>query len=106
MDDWDTMTPDERKRMVGAIFEVITATADGIDRLEPCEEWRPYIVAAIPEKWVPIERKTGFEPATPSLARTCATAAPLPHLFRERCKSISPLPDAATLVPSGAPDGR
>jgi hypothetical protein len=24
------------------------------------------------------ERKTGFEPAAPSLARTCATAAPLP----------------------------
>src|SRR5258708_10801349 len=30
------------------------------------------------------ERKTGFEPATPSLARTCATAAPLPQDDRLR----------------------
>lgn len=27
----------------------MTTTADGVDRLEPCEDWRPYIVAATPK---------------------------------------------------------
>ena len=55
-------------------------------RLEPCEDWRPYIVAAIPKPVsvlrAPTERKTGFEPATLSLARRCATTAPLPRELR------------------------
>ena len=43
------MSADERKRMLAAIFDSITANAEGVDRLEPCEDWRPCIVAAIPE---------------------------------------------------------
>jgi hypothetical protein len=92
VDQWDAMTADERKRMLAAIFDSVTASAEGVDRLEPCEDWRPYIVAAIPKPVTvlraPTERKTGFEPATPSLARTCATAAPLPRSrsFDDRIK--------------------
>jgi len=67
VDEWDTMTADERKRMLGAIFDTITASADGVDRLEPCEDWRPYIVAAIPKPVTvvraPTERKTGVKHA-------------------------------------------
>jgi hypothetical protein len=77
------MTADARKQMPAAIFDNITGRVEGVNRLEPCEDWRPYIVAAIPKPVTvlsaPTERKTGFEPATPSLARTCATAAPLPQ---------------------------
>jgi hypothetical protein len=42
-------TADERKRMLAAIFDSITASAEGVNRLEPCEAWRPYVVAAIPQ---------------------------------------------------------
>jgi len=59
----ERLTAEERKRMLAAIFETVTAGADGVDRLEPCEDWRPYLVAAIPK---PVtlpraltERKTG-----------------------------------------------
>jgi hypothetical protein len=48
---------------------VTTATSDGIDRLEPCEDWRPYVVAAIPGHWVPTERKTGVKDAEVITAR-------------------------------------
>ena len=41
VDEWDTMTADERKRMLADIFDSVTASADGVDRLEPCEDWRP-----------------------------------------------------------------
>jgi hypothetical protein len=60
------MTADERKRMVAAIFDTVTANADGMDRLEPCEDWRTYFVATIPKPvslpsapQCPTERKTG-----------------------------------------------
>jgi hypothetical protein len=49
VDKWDAMTADERKQMLAAIFDSITAGAEGVDRLEPCEDWRPYFVAAIPK---------------------------------------------------------
>ena len=49
VEEWATMNADERKRMLAAIFDSITANAEGVDRLEPCEDWRPYIVAAIPK---------------------------------------------------------
>jgi hypothetical protein len=49
VDAWDEMTVDARKRMLAAIFDSVTATADGVDRLEPCEDWKPYVVAAIPK---------------------------------------------------------
>jgi hypothetical protein len=64
------MTADERKRMLADIFDSVTASADGVDRLEPCEDWRPYIVAAVPSPVrLATERKTGLEPATLTLAR-------------------------------------
>jgi hypothetical protein len=59
--------------MLAAIFDNVTASAEGVDRLEPCEDWRPYVVAAIPKPVTlpraPTERKTGLEPATLTLAR-------------------------------------
>ena len=70
VDAWETMPTDTRRQMLAAIFDNITASADGVDRLEPCEDWRPYVVAAIPsEVRLPTERKTGLEPATLTLAR-------------------------------------
>ena len=58
------MTTDERKRVLAGIFDGITAGAEGVDRLEPCEDWRPYVVAAIPTAvpLVPAERKTDSNP--------------------------------------------
>jgi hypothetical protein len=35
--------------MLAAIFDSITANGEGVERLEPCEDWRPYVVAAIPK---------------------------------------------------------
>jgi hypothetical protein len=65
------MTTDERKRVLAGIFDSITASAEGVDRLEPCEDWRPYVVAAIPKAvpLVPAERKTGVKHAEVITAR-------------------------------------
>jgi hypothetical protein len=61
VDEWDAMTADERKRMLAGIFDSVTASADGVDRLEPCEDWRPYMVAAVPSRVrLRTERKTGL----------------------------------------------
>jgi hypothetical protein len=49
VDAWDGMTADARKQMLAAIFDSITATAEGVDRLEPCADWKPYVAAAIPK---------------------------------------------------------
>jgi hypothetical protein len=61
------------KASSAGIFDTITASAEGVDRLEPCEDWRPFMVAAIPKPVAmlraPTERKTGLEPATLTLAR-------------------------------------
>ena len=52
---------------LAAIFDSVTASAEGVDRLEPCEERRPYILAAIPKPVAvlraPTERKTGVKHA-------------------------------------------
>lgn len=48
VDEWDGMTAEARKRMLAAIFDSVTASAEGVDRLEPCADWLPYVVAAIP----------------------------------------------------------
>ena len=73
VEEWTGMTTDEKKRMLADIFDSVTATAEGVDRLEPCEDWRPYVIAAIPKpvdvRQGPTERKTGLEPATLTLAR-------------------------------------
>jgi len=49
VNEWGGMTADERKRILAAIFDSITASAEGVKRLEPCGSWRPYVVAAIPQ---------------------------------------------------------
>jgi hypothetical protein len=60
VDRWDAMTNDERKRMLASIFDRIVASAEGIVRMEPCEDWRPYLIAAIPRPvGLSAERKTG-----------------------------------------------
>jgi hypothetical protein len=45
---WNGLTADERKQTLAGIFDSITASAEGVDRLEPCADWRPFMVAAIP----------------------------------------------------------
>jgi site-specific DNA recombinase len=94
VDDWSVMTDEEKKRVLQMIFSEIGAdhTVDGLKiEFRPRPVWEPYVEAVLARQrqeqdtLVPVttsERKTGFEPATPSLARTCATAAPLP---REPC---------------------
>ena len=61
---WDALTADEKKRTLAAIFDSITASAEGVNRLEPCESWRPYVIAVIPKplqmREGPTERKTGL----------------------------------------------
>lgn len=43
------MTADARKRMLAAIFDSITANGEGVERLEPGEDWKPCVAAAIPQ---------------------------------------------------------
>ncbi len=73
VDEWAMMSADARNRMLAAIFDSVTASAEGVDRLEPCEDWRPYIVAAIPKPVgllrAPPERKTGVKHAEVVTAR-------------------------------------
>lgn len=73
VEDWDEMTPEERRRVVGVVFAEIHASSDGIKRLLPREDWKPYMQAVLREpaalsRWG-TERKTGLEPATLTLAR-------------------------------------
>lgn len=80
VDDWAYLTIDERKRLVGTIFETITASEDDLD-FAPREGWKAYVRTVIPmgnaNESLPFagrsERKTGLEPATSSLARTRST---------------------------------
>ena len=48
VDERDGMTAEERERMLAAIFDSVTG-ARRVDRLEPCEDWRLYVIAAIPK---------------------------------------------------------
>ena len=68
VDDWDEMTLEERKRLIGLVFEQITADAEGLTGLQPREDWKPYMRAVVPATGGS-ERKTGLEPATLTLAR-------------------------------------
>ena len=45
-----------------------------------------------------LERKTGFEPATPSLARRCSTTEPLPLEVRQ---VLRPTPRGVTVIGAG-----
>ena len=66
MADWAEMTIDERRRMVGLMFEEIRAGHDGIEELVPREEWKLYVRMTVPERVeMPAlrmlsERKTGL----------------------------------------------
>jgi type IV secretory pathway ATPase VirB11/archaellum biosynthesis ATPase/DNA invertase Pin-like site-specific DNA recombinase len=53
--DWSAMTDAERKQVLASIFDRINGGAEGIERLEPCEDWRPYVIAAMPK---PVELRT------------------------------------------------
>jgi len=49
VEEWDTMNADGPRRILAAIFDSVTASADGVHRLETCENWRrTYLAAAIP----------------------------------------------------------
>ena len=66
VDDWEVMSPDERKRLVALVFVEIHAGAElGVERLRPHDDWLPYMQAVIGdgtsaplERWGS-ERKTG-----------------------------------------------
>lgn len=79
VDEWCGMTADERKRMLAAIFDSVTAGSEGVDRLEPCADWRPYMVAALPKPVnvlrLPTERKTGFDAPVPPSFHITGTPA-------------------------------
>jgi len=47
VEEWAGMTTDDKKRLLTGIFDSITPSADQM-RLEACEDWKPYLVAASP----------------------------------------------------------
>ena len=85
VDDWSIMTDEEKKRVLQIIFSEIRAdhTVDGLKiefRSNPI--WEPYVEAVLARQRqeqdalaavTTSERKTGLEPATPTLARLCST---------------------------------
>ena len=89
------MTEEEKRRLLRLIFTEIRANTSDDKRVElkllARPDWVPYLDAlkvaapgltesAAPDLSVATpERKTRFELATPSLARRCATTAPLPR---------------------------
>ena len=67
VDDWDEMTAEERRRVIDVVFAEIHARSDGIVKLLPRENWKPYMAAVLRTpvalaRWG-TERKTGLEPA-------------------------------------------
>ncbi|HEV8534522.1 MAG TPA: SHOCT domain-containing protein [Candidatus Limnocylindria bacterium] len=67
VDHWGAMTVEERKRLIGFVFEDIRAGVDGIKRFLPREDWRRYM-AAVVQGCLP-ERKTGVKHAEVVTAR-------------------------------------
>jgi hypothetical protein len=92
VDHWDAMTTEERKRLVGFIFEEVRAGVDGIKRFLPWEDWRRYmrtVLGCLPE------RKTGLGDPERTLnlvrhsdrvlvVRTAASSANSPEFRRRR----------------------
>ena len=77
VDDWDEMTAEERRRVIDVVFAEIHASSEGIAKILPREDWKPYMAPVLRTpvalaRWG-TERKTGLEPATPTLARLCST---------------------------------
>ena len=84
VDDWSAMTDEEKKRVLQMIFSEIRAdhTVDGLKIVRPKPIWEPYVEAVLARQRqeqaaspavTTAERKTGLEPATPTLARSCST---------------------------------
>ena len=79
------MTDDEKKRVLQMLFSEIRAdhTDDGLKiEFRPKPIWEPYVEAVLARQRqeqdalaavTTSERKTGLEPATPTLARLCST---------------------------------
>lgn len=64
VDDWQHLTVDERKRIVGMIFEAILPNDEGLEEWVPRESWKTYVRAVLPAKGGS-ERKTGLEHTNP-----------------------------------------
>lgn len=62
VDDWDFLTPDERRALVADVSEEIRAGENGIEDFLPREVWKQYMRAVVPADAdeVPTERKTGL----------------------------------------------
>jgi hypothetical protein len=79
VDDWEDMDSDARRRVLYTIFERVVAGEQRALELVPREGRKSYIRAAVKTARVLLpspglhERKTGLEPATPTLARLCST---------------------------------
>ena len=85
VDDWSIMTDEDKKRVLQIIFSEIRAdhTDKGLNiEFRPRPIWEPYVEAVLArqrQEQVPSpavitsERKTGLEPATSILARSCST---------------------------------
>ena len=79
------MTDEDKKRVLQIIFAEIRAdhTDNGVKvEFKPKPIWEPYVEAVLarqrqgelpPPTVITSERKTGLEPATPTLARLCST---------------------------------
>ena len=67
------MSADQRKRVLGTMFEDVIVGSGEVSELVKREGWKRYLKAALIKPRVLSERKTGLEPATPTLARLCST---------------------------------
>ncbi len=69
---WDAADGAQRTRLLAGLFEHIEARADSASGVHvvavPRLGWRPFF-----ERVLPLERETGFEPATSTLARSRST---------------------------------
>ncbi len=73
VDDWDEMTSEERRHLIGTVFAEVYADKDGISKMLPREDWKPYMAAVLRtpaalERWG-TERKTGVKRAEVITAR-------------------------------------
>jgi hypothetical protein len=47
VDDWDEMTPEERRHLIGTVFAEVCADKDGISKMLPRGDWKPYMAAVL-----------------------------------------------------------
>ena len=71
--DWDEMTAEERRRVIDVVFAEIHASSEGIAKILPREDWKPYMAAVLRTpvalaRWG-TERKTGVKRAEVITAR-------------------------------------